>query len=236
MITGLGLEGQKKLKSSKVLLAGAGGLGCPIAMYLTVAGVGTLKILDKDKVELSNLNRQVLHWDEDIGKPKAESIQDKLRRMNPDVQIEAKCIEINESNFLDLIEGADIIVDAMDNFPTRYLLNEAAIHLNIPLVHGGIWGLEGRVTTIIPHETACLRCIVPEAPPSETFPVVGVSPGLIGLIQATETIKYLTGIGQTLKNRLLIYDGELMTFTEIEISMRRDCPVCGKSSQDIVEN
>ncbi len=227
MIPGLGLEGQRRLKSSKVFLAGAGGLGCPIAVYLSVAGVGTLRIVDKDTVELSNLNRQVLHWDDDIGKMKAESIQEKLRRINPDIEVEADCVEIDEENFLEMIEGSDVIVDAMDNFPTRYLLNKAAVKLNIPFVHGGIWGLEGRATTIIPFKTACLSCVIPEAPPSETFPVIGVSPGLIAMIEATETIKYLTGIGSLLENRLLIYDGELMKFTEIELSRRPDCPVCG---------
>jgi molybdopterin/thiamine biosynthesis adenylyltransferase len=227
MIPGLGLEGQRRLKASKVFLAGAGGLGCPIAIYLAVAGVGTLRIVDKDTVELSNLNRQVLHWDEDIGKRKTESIQEKLRRINPDIEVEANCIEINEENFLEMIEGSDVIVDAMDNFPTRYLLNKAAVKLNIPFIHGGIWGLEGRATTIIPFKTACLSCVIPEAPPSETFPVIGVSPGLIAMIEATETIKYLTGVGSLLENRLLIYDGELMKFTEIELSRRPDCPVCG---------
>jgi len=227
MISNLGLEGQRRLKASRVFLAGAGGLGCPIAVYLAVAGVGTLEIVDKDTIELSNLNRQVLHWDEDIGKRKTESIQEKLRRINPDINVEATCIEINEGNFLEMIEGSDIIVDAMDNFPTRYLLNKAAVKLNIPLIHGGIWGFEGRATTIIPFKTACLSCIIPEAPPSETFPVIGVSPGLIALIEATEAIKYLTGIGRLLENRLLIYDGELMKFIEIELSRRPDCPVCG---------
>ena len=233
MIPGLGLEGQKKLKDSKVFLAGAGGLGCPIAIYLAAVGVGTLRIVDRDTVELSNLNRQILHWDEDVGRRKADSIQEKLRRMNPDVEVQASCLEINEDNVLDMIRGSDIIVDAMDNFQTRYLLNRAAIGLNLPFVHGGIWGLEGRATTIIPNKTACLQCIFPEAPPAERFPVIGVSPGLIALIEATETIKYLTGIGRLLENRLLIYDGEQMEFAEVAVSKRPDCPACGRKETGV---
>jgi adenylyltransferase/sulfurtransferase len=170
---------------------------------------------------------QILHWDEDIGRRKVDSIREKLVRINPDVNVEASFIEINEENVLGMIEGSDIIVDALDNFPTRYLLNRAAVELGIPFIHGGIWGLEGRATTIIPNRTACLQCIFPEAPPAEKFPVMGVSPGLIALIEATETIKYLTGIGRLLENRLLIYDGEQMEFSEIRVSRRPDCPVCG---------
>jgi len=228
MIPGIGVEGQERLKGSKVFVAGAGGLGCPIAIYLAVAGVGTLTIVDRDTVELSNLNRQILHWDENIGQKKTDSIREKLLRINPDIEVKTHPLEIDEENVLSLVNDSDLIVDAMDNFPTRFLLNETAVRLNIPFIHGGIWGLEGRVTTIIPYKTPCLRCLVQEVPPSETFPVIGVSPGLIALIEATEAIKYLTGIGELLENRLLIYDGERMEFIEIQVKRRDDCPICGK--------
>jgi adenylyltransferase/sulfurtransferase len=228
MMPELGERGQKRLKRSKVLVAGAGGLGSPISIYLAVAGVGRIRIVDKDKVELSNLNRQILLWDEDVGRPKVEVASEKLKRLNPDVEIEALEEEITRDNVIDLAREVNVIVDAMDNFPTRFILNEAAVKLRIPLVHGAIYGLEGRATTIIPGETACLRCIYREPPPREVFPVMGVAPALIGIIEATETIKCLANFGELLKNRLLVYDGEDMSFKEVIVSRNPNCPVCGK--------
>jgi len=223
-----GEEGQEKLKRAKVTIAGVGGLGCPAALYLTSLGVGRIRIIDRDVVETSNLNRQILHWDKDINKPKVESAYEKLREINKDVEIEKFSVEINEKNVMELLEGSDAVVDAMDNFPTRFLLNEAAVKLGIPFFHGSIYGFEGRVMTIIPGRSACLRCLFSESPPKEVFPVVGPTPGLIAMIQVTEVIKYLTGTGKLLENRYLIYDGENMSFREIKVRRNPQCPVCGK--------
>ncbi len=224
---GIGLEGQKKLKNSKVFVAGAGGLGSPISIYLAVAGVGHITIVDKDKVDLSNLNRQILHWDKDTNRIKADSAKEKLSAINPDIEVEALAVEINEGSVLDLVKDSSIILDAMDNFPTRFVLNKAALKFKVPFIHGGVWGLEGRATTILPYKTACLRCIFRESPPKGVFPVIGVAPGVIGIIEATEAIKYITGFGKLLENRLLVFDGELLKFHEIRIARDPDCPECG---------
>ncbi|MDD3857181.1 MAG: HesA/MoeB/ThiF family protein, partial [Methanoculleus sp.] len=166
-----GEEGQERLKGAKVFIAGAGGLGCPIALYLAVAGVGEIRIVDRDTVERTNLNRQVLHRERDIGELKARSAEAKLREANPDIRIKAFATTIDETNVPDLVGDADLIVDAMDNFPTRYLLNREALRSSVPLIHGAIRGFDGQATTIIPGRTACLECIFPEAPPAEVFPV-----------------------------------------------------------------
>ena len=223
-----GEEGQGKLKNTKVFIAGAGGLGSPISIYLAIAGVGKIRMVDNDVVELSNLNRQILHWDKDIGKRKPESAEKKLKEINPDVEIEVISETLAETNALELVNNADLIIDAMDNFPTRYLLNRAALAKNIPFFHGAIYGFEGQVTTIIPGKTACLRCIFPKAPQPETFPVIGVTPGVIGLIQATEVIKYITGIGELLSGRLLLWDGLNSSFEEIAVERNPECADCGK--------
>jgi len=222
-----GEEGQERLKNAKVFIAGAGGLGSPIAIYLAVAGIGEIRIVDNDRVELSNLNRQILYWDQDVGKRKAESAEEKLREINPDIEVETISDTIAETNVLELVHNADLIIDAMDNFPTRYLLNRAALAKEIPFFHGAIYGFEGQVTTIIPGKTACLRCIFPEAPQPETFPVIGVTPGVIGLIQATEVVKYVVGFGGLLTNRLLIWDGLAMRMEEIAVERNPECPDCG---------
>lgn len=227
MIRGLGEKGQEKLKRAKVIVAGSGGLGSPISIYLAAAGVGTIRIVDHDRVELSNLNRQVLHWDRDIGRNKVDSAAEKLSQLNQSVKIEAVEETISEANISQLVAGFDLIVDAMDNLPTRYLLNKAAIENNIPFVHGAVYGLEGRAMTIIPGKTACLRCVYRGLIPQEKFPVIGVTPAVIGCIQATEVIKYITGIGKLLTNRLLVYDGLNMTFTELAVKREPNCEHCG---------
>ena len=226
LIEGWGDEGQKRLKKSKAFIAGAGGLGSPAAIYLAVGGIGHIKIVDKDVPELSNLNRQILHTEADIGTPKAKSAEESLKALNPDITIEAVKETITEDNVHDLVNGSDIIIDCMDNFPTRYLLNKTAIKLGIPFVHGSIWGIEGRTTFIIPGKTPCLRCIFPESPPSELFPVLGAAPGVIGSIQATEALKYFTGVGKLLTDRLLIYDGERTEFNEVGVSRDPNCIDC----------
>ena len=227
MIRGIGEEGQEKLKQAKVVIAGGGGLGSPVSIYLAVAGVGTIRIVDRDKVELSNLNRQILHWDRDVGRNKVDSAVEKLAQLNPHVRIEPVAETINQDNIAALVAGFDVIVDAMDNLPTRYLLNKAAIDNNIPFVHGAVHGLEGRAMTVIPGQTACLRCVYRGLPPEEKFPVIGVTPAVIGCIQATEVIKYIVGIGKLLANRLLVYDGLNMTFTELTVRRNPNCEHCG---------
>ncbi len=227
MIGEIGQDGQEKLKQSRVVIAGAGGLGSPIAIYLTAAGIGMIRMIDHDQVALSNLNRQVLHWEEDIGRKKVDSARTKLRNLNREVEIEAIAETITEGNISRLVDGCDVIVDAMDNLPARYLLNRCAIEKNIPFFHGAVNGFEGRVMTILPGETACLRCMYRGPVPEEKFPVIGVTPAVIGSIQATEVIKYLAGIGKLMTNRLLIYDGLKVTFSEFRVNKNPDCDHCG---------
>jgi molybdopterin/thiamine biosynthesis adenylyltransferase len=227
MIGEIGEEGQEKLKRSRVVISGAGGLGSPIAIYLTAAGIGMIRIIDHDQVALSNLNRQILHWEEDIGRKKVDSAKKKLGNLNSAVKIETIPETITEDNVFQLVEGCDAIVDAMDNLPTRYILNRCAIGKNIPFFHGAVNGFEGRAMTIIPGETACLRCMYRGPVPQEKFPVIGVTPAIIGIIQATEVIKYLVGIGKLLINRLLVYDGLKMAFSEFTVNKNPNCDHCG---------
>jgi len=230
MIGEIGQERQEKLKRSRVLIAGAGGLGSPIATYLAAAGVGMIRVIDHDHVSLSNLNRQVLHWEEDLGSRKVDSARTKLRNLNSEVEVEAIAETITERNVSRLVDGCDGIVDAMDNLPSRYILNRCAIEKRIPFFHGAIHGFEGRAMTVIPGETACLRCMYRGPVPQVKFPVIGVTPAVIGSIQATEVIKYLLGIGRLLTNRLLIYDGLKITFSEFIINKNPSCDHCGSLS------
>jgi molybdopterin/thiamine biosynthesis adenylyltransferase len=231
MIRGFGEEGQAKLKLARVFIAGAGGLGSPVSVYLAAAGVGTIRIVDHDTVELSNLNRQILHWDENIGMAKTDSAAEKLKKINPHVKIEAIAATITEANIAQLVAGFDLIVDAMDNLPTRYLLNKTALEKDIPFFHGAVRGFEGRAMTIIPGKTACLNCVYHGATvPKEKFPVIGVTPAVIGCIQATEVIKYIVGLGELLTNRLLIYDALGMTFAELKVKKDPNCEHCGNPS------
>lgn len=226
ILDGWGEDGQSKLKEARVFLAGAGGLGSPVAIYLTVAGVGEVAICDNDRVELSNLNRQILHNDMRIGQLKAESAGDTLRSLNPDITITTYAARLEEGNLNKMIGGADLVVDCLDNYETRYLLNRWCAGQGIPFVHGAVWGLMGQMTFLHPPETPCLECIFPNPPPKEVFPVVGVTPGVIGTLQAMETLKYLTGIGEILKGRLLIFDGDLMNFETVAVKRISSCPVC----------
>ena len=221
-----GEEGQERLKKAHIFIAGAGGLGSPISIYLAVAGVGTITIVDMDVVDQSNLNRQILHFGRDVGRKKTASAEEKLRELNPDITVNAIDVRIEESNAKKLIGKADGIVDAMDNYPTRYLLNDVAIAKEIPLFHGGIRGFYGQATTIIPGTTPCLKCIFPKAPPKEVFPVVGVTPGIIGTIQANEVIKYLLGSGDLLTNRLFIWDGMEAHAEELCVERNPACEAC----------
>src|SRR5665647_102834 len=182
-IMSFGEEGQERLKRAHIFIAGAGGIGSPVSLYLAVAGVGTITIVDMDVVDQTNLNRQILHFDRDIGRKKTASAEEKLQEINPDITVNAFDVRIDETNAADMVGGADSIVDAMDNYPTRYLLNDIAISKEIPFFHGGIRGFYGQATTIIPGTTPCLKCIFPKAPPDEVFPVVGVTTGFIGMVQ-----------------------------------------------------
>ena len=232
MIPGFGEAGQEKLKRAKVFIAGAGGLGSPIAIYLAAAGVGTIRIVDRDTVEPSNLNRQILHGQKDIGFAKVSSAAEKLTALNPETKIEARQETITEDNAIDLIKGCDVILDAMDNLPARYLLNKTALALGIPFMHGAVQGLEGRAMTVVPGKSACLMCLYHGANvKSVKFPIVGVTPAVIGSIQATEAIKYLTGIGKLLTNKLLLYNGYDMKFTVLEVKRNPGCEHCGKPAE-----
>ncbi len=216
--------GQQKLKKAKVVVAGVGGLGSAALSYLAVAGVGKIRVIDGDKVELSNLNRQIVHGDKDIGRAKVDSAKRKLQSLNPDIEVEALNETITEDNVFELV-GDYAIVDAMDNLPARYLLNRAALRENLPLFHGAVYGFEGRATTIIPGKTSCLRCLYQGVIPGK-IPVVGVTPAVIGCIQATEVIKYFLGIGELLMDRLLIYDGLSMRFSEVKLKKDPNCCEC----------
>jgi molybdopterin/thiamine biosynthesis adenylyltransferase/molybdopterin converting factor small subunit len=227
MIEGWGEEGQAKLKTSSVFIAGAGGLGSPVSIYLAIAGVGELRICDADRPELSNLNRQILHTDERIGELKAVSAEKTLGELNPTIKIVTYSDYLDENSVERLVGKPDIIVDCLDNFETRYLLNSYCVEHDIPFVHGAIWGMIGQVTFLHPPETPCLLCLVPKPPPKELFPVVGVTPGIIGCIQAMEVLKFLTGVGTPLKGRLLVFDGEEMTFNSVNIKRASSCQECG---------
>ena len=226
IIEGFGEAGQRRLQESSVFIAGAGGLGSPAAFYLAAAGIGRLRIVDRDTVALSNLNRQILHGDRDVGRDKVESAKEKLLVLNPDVKVEAIKTVINEETVHELLAGCDLIVDALDNFPSRYLLNRVALEKGIPFFHGAVYGFEGRAMTVIPRQGACFRCLYENGPPESKFPVVGVAPAVIGAIQATEVIKYLVGIGDLLVDRLLVYDGLGMVFTEMKLERDPDCEDC----------
>jgi len=227
ILSGWGEEGQKKVKQATVFIAGAGGLGSPVAIYLAAAGVGRLRICDFGEPELSNLNRQVLHDEEDIGKNKALSAKESIAKINPHIKVENLSDKIERENIAHLVGDAHIIVDCMDNFPTRHILNEYAVKAELPFVHAGVFGMSGQITFIHTPETPCLYCIFPGSPPSEVFPIVGATAGVIGTLEALEVLKYLTGKGSLLKNRMLYWDGELMMFQEITLPKDPKCIVCG---------
>jgi len=227
-IKGWGVEGQRKVKDSTVVVCGAGGLGCPVSIYLTAAGVGHIRIIDEQKAELSNLNRQILHWQPDVGKFKAVSAAEKLRNLNPTVKIEPVVEKITEKSVGRLVGGADVVVDAMDNFTTRFVINEECVRRDTPMVHAGIYGLEGSMMTIIPRKGPCLRCLYPENPPEiSPFPVLGATPGVFAMLEVAEALKLIVGIGQPLVGKLLIFDGLSMAFSTVEIKRDPSCKVCG---------
>jgi adenylyltransferase/sulfurtransferase len=231
----VGGKGQKKLLASRVFIVGAGGLGCPVGYYLAAAGVGALGIVDNDDVELSNLQRQIAHNVNTLGKPKVESVKKTFENLNPDVNVNAMKERITRDNIMDLIKDYDVVVDGSDNFPTRYLINDACVMLGKPLVSGAILRFEGQVSTILPHDGHCYRCLFEEPPPPGLVPscqeagVLGVMPGVVGALQATEVLKLLLGVGRPLRNELLIYNALSLEFRKVKVPRNPECPVCGES-------
>jgi sulfur-carrier protein adenylyltransferase/sulfurtransferase len=234
------VAGQQKLLESRVLLLGAGGLGSPAALYLAAAGVGTLGIIDMDVVDESNLQRQVLHNIDRVGERKVDSAKKTLTALNPDVDVVTYDVRLGADNILDIIDGYDVIVDGTDNFPTRYLVNDASLLKRIPVVHGSIFRFEGQATVFAPYDGPCYRCMIPEPPPAEMAPscaeagVLGVLPGIIGSIQAMEAIKVLLGLGEPLIGRLLAYDALEESFRVFKVNRDPECPACGPDAGDIV--
>ncbi len=227
------MEGQKRLKAGKVLCIGTGGLGSPLALYLTAAGVGTIGLVDFDVVDVSNLQRQIIHFNTDVGRPKVQQRREKLQAINPDVKILLHEHPIDSTNALELFAGYDVIVDGTDNFPTRYLVNDACVLLGKPNVYGSIFRFDGQASVFFPPEGPCYRCLYPEPPPPDLVPscaeggVLGILPGLIGVVQATETVKLLLGAGRPLIGRLLLYDALDMSFREMKVRKNPKCPICG---------
>jgi sulfur-carrier protein adenylyltransferase/sulfurtransferase len=235
----VGVDGQVKLLNARVLLLGAGGLGAPTALYLAAAGIGTIGIVDDDVVDASNLQRQVIHNTERVGMPKSRSARIAIEALNPDVEVIEHDTRLDASNILEILEGYDIVVDGADNFPTRYLLNDASVRLGKPVVSASILGFDGQVSTFVPHEGPCYRCLYPVPPPPELAPscgangVLGVMAGLMGLLQANEVIKLAAGIGEPLIGRLLLYESLGTRFTELKVKRDPECPICGEHAPEI---
>jgi len=238
----VGVDGQLKLLNAKVLLLGAGGLGAPTALYLAAAGIGTIGLVDDDVVDTSNLQRQVIHNTERVGMPKTESARIFIEALNPDVKVVEHRLRLNADNILDIIDDYDIIVDGADNFPTRYLLNDASVRLRKPVVSASILSFDGQVSTFVPFEGPCYRCLYPTPPPPELAPscsangVLGVMTGTMGTLQANEVIKLVLGKGRPLVGRLLLYEALSTTFTELKVRRDPNCPICGEHASEIPES
>jgi sulfur-carrier protein adenylyltransferase/sulfurtransferase len=238
----VGVDGQLKLLNAKVLLLGAGGLGAPTALYLAAAGIGTMGLVDDDVVDASNLQRQVIHNTERIGEPKTSSARKTIEALNPDVNVVEHNLRLNSENILELIADYDVIVDGADNFPTRYLLNDASVRLRRPVVSASILSFDGQISTFVPFEGPCYRCLYPTPPPAELAPscgaagVLGVLPGVMGLLQSVEVIKLVTGVGEPLIGRLLLYEALGTRFTELKVRRDPNCPICGENAPEIAES
>ncbi len=237
----VGMDGQQKLLDAKVLLLGAGGLGSPAALYLAAAGVGTLGIVDNDEVDVSNLQRQVIHSTDRVGVPKVDSAEQTITALNPDVNVVKYPVRLGPENIMEILPGYDIVVDGLDNFPTRYLLNDASVRLGIPVVSAAILGFEGQLSVFKPYDGPCYRCLFPVPPPAELAPscgangVLGVLPGTMGLLQATEVVKLILGEGDPLIGRLLMYDALGATVTEVKVRRDPDCPICSRHPEEIAD-
>ncbi len=231
----VGGKGQKKLLESKVFLVGAGGLGSPAAFYLAAAGIGKIGISDNDDVDFSNLQRQILHSTKDVGRPKVQSAKETLEALNPDVEVVPYTERLNSENIIDIIKDYDVILDGSDNFPTRYLVNDACVMLGKPLSHGSIFRFDGQATTILPGQGPCYRCLYETPPPPDLVPscqeagVLGIIAGIIGVIQATEVIKLRLEKGNLLNGKLLLYDSLNMDFKKLKIQRNPACPMCGEN-------
>jgi len=233
-----GVDGQQRLASARVLIVGAGGLGCPAAIYLAAAGTGEIGIVDFDKIDLSNIHRQILYSTEDIGRAKIDIARERILAANPNVDVETFDARLSSTNALDIMRGFDVVIDASDNFPTRYLVNDASVMLGIPTIYGSIHRFEGQLSVFGATNGPCYRCLFREPPPAGSVPncaeagVLGVLPGIIGTLQATEAIKLLTGIGDPLVGRLLLFDALTMSFRTIALRRDPDCPSCGANRSD----
>ncbi|SJZ78657.1 HesA/MoeB/ThiF family protein [Selenihalanaerobacter shriftii] len=233
----VGVEGQYKLLNSSVLIIGAGGLGTPAAQFLAAAGIGKIGIVDADKVELSNLQRQVLHYTSDVGNLKVESVRDKINEMNPDVEVKTYPYYLNSTNIREVIKDYDFIIDGTDNFPAKFLINDVCVMENKAFSHAGIIRFTGQTTTVVPGQGACYRCLFPEPPSSNSVPsckeagVIGVLGGILGTLQATEAIKYILDEGELLTSQLLTYDALAMNFRKIDLEKRDDCEICGSNPE-----
>lgn len=233
----IGGAGQEKLLSSKVLLVGAGGLGAPAALYLAAAGVGTIGLVDGDEVDVTNLQRQVVHHTVDVGRRKVDSAREKMRAINPDVVVQAHDIWARADNIRDVIRDYDFVIDGVDNFAAKFLINDACYFERVPFSHAGILQFAGQLMTVIPGQTACYRCLFRTPPPAGSVPscgqagVLGVLPGVIGSLQATEAVKYILGIGDLLTDSLLTYDALTMGFRRVQVGRNPDCPLCGKNAE-----
>jgi len=226
LLEGFGPEGQARLAAARVVVAGTGGLGCPLSLYLAAAGVGRILLVDMDVVAPSNLNRQILHWEQDLGRPKVESAAEKLRCLNANVRVDISRSTLTEATVDGIIDGSDVVLDALDNFAARRLLNRACLRQGIPFIYGGIHGLTGMLSTLVPGKTACLECLFQAEGPSGVFPVLGTTPGVVACLQATEAVKLVVGLGRPLFNRLLVYEGLDMSFQDLPIRRNPACPAC----------
>jgi molybdopterin/thiamine biosynthesis adenylyltransferase len=241
LIPEIGVEGQLKLLDAKVLLLGAGGLGSPSALYLAAAGVGTLGIVDNDVVDLSNLQRQVAHTQDRIGTPKVDSAEIAINGINPDVNVVKHAVRLDASNIMDILPGYDLVIDGLDNFPTRYLLNDASVRLQIPVVSASILGWDGQLSVFKPYEGPCYRCLYPTPPPAELAPscgangVLGALPGVMGMLQTVEAVKLVIGAGEPLVGRLLLYDALQESFTELKVRRDPNCPICSRDPESITD-
>lgn len=229
----LGIEGQQKILESKVMIIGAGGLGAPAALYLAAAGVGTIGIADADEVDMTNLQRQVIHFTPDIGTPKVESAKAKMTSINPDITVNTYKTFVTSQNIREIIKGYDFVIDGTDNFAAKFLINDACVFENIPYSHGGILRFEGQTMTVVPGKSACYRCVFSSPPPKDAVPtcsqagVLGAIAGMLGTIQAAEAIKYITGVGDLLTDRLLIFDAKKMIFRNAAFTKNKKCKICG---------